>query len=348
MQDYAKVHRTIPPAEIESAREALPGTCWKLLERLTQCQASAETVVFGCHRKWCSSWYGHCEEVNGIGDRTQRMLSMVTDALDKCVRIEFDYPQTRNGIDLRFPSSLEYRDPWGVIAEMLHFRSYDVSDQSEINVDSWGMNHNSSLIPKTTFVHFTPRGYQWHRRYNPCLYHILFKTTSDFQTELSYYEHLFQLNQGNTIGIHFRTGDLTAFGVKNKDVRAKGSSLESSYEKMMSCAKTLAIKLHLKHATHDKFSFFLATDNEHVKEMAKADDRYHIHMIQEKPKPYLVSDGDWTAYLDLYLLSKTRGLTVNVLPHAYDGPAERVSTFARLSWNIGFMDDSQLYECEIE
>lgn len=350
---YAKSNnRIISSWEIQSTKTELPSQCLDLLGHFNKCQSSKETIVFGCHRKWCSSWYGHCEEVNGIGDRTQRMLSMVTDALDKCVRIEFDYPQTRNGIDLRFPSSFEYRDPWGILAEIFHFRSYDVSNQDGIDVESWGTFRNSSVV-HTSFVHFTPRGYQWHPHYNPCLYHILFKTTNKFQTEISYYEDLFKLKEGNAIGIHFRTGDLTAFGVDNKDIRAPaGSSLQSSYEKMVSCAETLAINLNLqRHGstnTGDKFRFFLATDNEHVKEMAKHDERYEIFMIHEKPSPYLVSDGDRTAYLDLYLLSKTAGLTVNVLPHEYNGPAERVSTFAKLSWNIGFMTRDQLYECEIE
>lgn len=81
--------------------------------------------------------------------------------------------------------------------------------------------------------------------------------------------------------------------------------------------------------------------------MANNDNKYDIHMTEEKPEAYLVSNGDRTAYLDLYLLSKTRGLSVNVLPAKYDGPAERVSTFARLAWNIGFMNNDQLHECEI-
>jgi len=330
---------------MDAAREDLPRHCYSLLENLNQCQASKETIVFGCHRKWCSSSYGHCEEVNGIGDRTQRMLSMVTDAIDKCVRVEFDYPQMKNGVDLRFATSTEYWDPWAAIAELFHFRSYDVSDQGGVNVDVWG-DRKDDHEERRAFVHFTPKGYKWHH-YDPCLYHILFKETDDFQTDLNYYSDLFHLGEKNTIGIHFRTGDLTAFGVANKDIRAQGQTLESSYNKMVSCAESLATKLNLKRGGNAKFSFFLATDNQHVKDMANKDERYDIHMTAEKPSPYLQSDGDRSAYLDLYLLSKTRGSAVNVLPDTYDGPAERVSTFARLSWNIAFMNDDQLHECEI-
>ena len=346
---YLYSTRELPQSDIASAKETLPRQCHNILEDLNRCQSSKQIIVFGCHRKWCSSSYGHCEEVNGIGDRTQRMLSMVTDAISNCARVEFDYPQTRNGIDLRFPTSLEYRDPWGAIAELFHFRSYDVADQGRINVESWGTGHSGSddAVVHRTFTHFTPEDYKWHH-YDPCLYHILFKTEISFQTDVNYYADLFKLNEGNTIGIHFRTGDLTAFGVKNKDIRAQGQSLESSYNKMVSCAESLATRLNLKRGSEKKrLNFFLATDNQKVKDMATNDERYNIHMTKEKPSPYLDSDGDRTAYLDLYLLSKTQGLTVNVLPDIYDGPAERVSTFARLSWNIGFMNDNQLYECEI-
>eukprot|EP00979_Chaetoceros_neogracilis_P001430 scaffold248_cov263-Chaetoceros_neogracile.AAC.29 len=338
------INRTIPKWEMDTAREDLPRQCFSLLEQLNQCQSSKETIIFACHRKWCSSSYGHCEEVNGIGDRTQRMLSMVTDAIDKCTRVEFDYPQTRNGIDLRFPTSLEYRDPWGLISEFFHFRSYDVSDHF-VNVDSWGKLGESNQVHRT-FAHFTPMGYKWHH-YDPCLYHILFRKTDDLNTELAYYEDLFRLKEGNTVGIHFRTGDLTAFGVKNNDIRAQGESLESSYNKMVACAEKLAENLNLSRGSFNKLNFFLATDNQHVKDMANNDKRYDIHMTEETPSSYLMSNGDKTAYLDLYLLSKTKGLSVNVLPAKYDGPAERVSTFARLAWNIGFMNNEQLHECEI-
>ncbi len=336
------IGRIIPKKNVEGARDKLPQQCWSLLEDLNKCQSSKETVVFGCHRKWCGSYYGHCEEVNGIGDRTQRMLSMATDAIDKCIRIELDYPQSHNGVNLRFPMSMEYIDRYYPISELLHFRSYDVSDQGSVQVEEWG----KGVIDKT-FAHFTPNNYKWHK-YDPCLYHILFETNDELQTDLNYYSDLFHIDQGNVIGIHFRTGDLTAFGVKNKDIRAQGQSLDDSYHKMVSCAESLAKKLQLQPSDQSgKYQFFLATDNQHVKDMAKSDERYDIHMTIEKPSPYLNSSGDRSAYLDLYLLSQTKGLAVNVLPAEYDGPAERVSTFARLAWNIAFMNEDQLYECEL-
>lgn len=336
-----KVQRIISQEDLEEARMDLPRQCFSLLEQLNHCQNSKRKIVFGCHRKWCGSWYGHCEEVNGIGDRTQRMLSMATDAIEKCLRIELDYPQSQNGIEYRFPQSLEYRDEWGVIAEFLRFRSYDVSDRGGGNVELWGATE------RTTFLHFTPLEYKWHK-YDPCLYHIIFKKSESFQTELDYYSKSFNLDKELVIGIHFRTGDVTAFGVDNQDIRAQGTTLENSYEKMLSCAVDQASKLQIQPDSNGKYHFFLATDNQKVKDMAKQDERFVIYMTSDVPSPYLKASGDRTAYHDLYLLSMTQGITVNVLPEMFHNPlAERVSTFSKLAWNIGFMNDEQLYECNI-
>lgn len=336
-----RVQRVISQEELHEARADLPRKCFSLLEQLNHCQNSKQKVVFGCHRKWCGSWYGHCEEVNGIGDRTQRMLSMASDAIEKCLRVELDYPQSQNGIEYRFPQSLEYRDQWGILAEIFRFRSYDVSHRDEGNVDLWGKTTD------TTYLHFTPIEYKWHK-YDPCLYHIIFQKSKSFQDELDYYSNLFNLEREKVIGIHFRTGDMTAFGVNNQDVRAQGMTLEESYKKMLLCAVDQASKLQIRPDSNGKYHFFLATDNKIVKDMAKQDDRFVIYMTSDVPSPYLKASGDRAAYHDLYLLSMTHGITVNVLPEIFHNPlAERVSTFSKLAWNIGFMNDEQLYECNI-
>mmetsp|Transcript_23937 Transcript_23937/g.27713 ORF Transcript_23937/g.27713 Transcript_23937/m.27713 type:complete len:120 (-) Transcript_23937:14-373(-) len=103
-----------------------------------------------------------------------------------------------------------------------------------------------------------------------------------------------------------------------------------------------------ENSSREKIKIFLATDNEFIKERAKNDNRYSIYMTNDKPTAYIRSEGDKSAYLDLYLLSQTRGLVVNTLPENYDGPAERVSTFAQLAMTIGFMDDSQLHKCKLD
>ena len=87
----------------------------------------------------------------------------------------------------------------------------------------------------------------------------------------------------------------------------QGQSLEASYNKMVSCAKALTQKLSLDWGVNRKYNFFLVTDNQHVKDMATNDECFDIYMTKEKPSPYLISDGDRTAYLDLYLLSQTLG-----------------------------------------
>ena len=133
----------ITDIEIATAKGSIPKQCHKTLNKVIKCQnqdynTNKETIIFACHRKWCNSFYGHCEKVNGIGDRTKHMLSMFSDAsLDKCLKVEIDYPQTKHGIELRFTKNMVYNDPWGIIAEIFHFRSYDVSDL-KVDVTSWG------------------------------------------------------------------------------------------------------------------------------------------------------------------------------------------------------------------
>ena len=219
--------RIITEDELNQARKALPERCHSTLSAFHKCQSSSlsdkEIIVLACHRKWCNS-VGHCEPCAGIGDRTRFMLSLITDAMEKCLPVELDYPQERNGVELRFRNSLEYNDPLGMFGEIFHRRSYDVSDRF-VAVKDWG----SKLEKKNTrtFVHFMPNGYRKHQ-YDPCLYHILFRLSPQLQTEVDYYSDLFRLNTGQVLGIHFRTGDLTAFGVQNKDIRASGSSLKLS------------------------------------------------------------------------------------------------------------------------
>ena len=219
--------RFITEDELNQARKALPERCHSTLSAFHKCQSSSlsdkEIIVLACHRKWCNS-VGHCEPCAGIGDRTRFMLSLFTDAMTKCLPVELDYPQERNGVEIRFRNSLEYHDPLGAFGEIFHRRSYDVSDRF-VAVNDWGSKSEKKNL--RTFVHFMPSGYRKHQ-YDPCLYHILFRLSPQLQTEVDYYSDLFRLNTGQVLGIHFRTGDLTAFGVQNKDIRASGSSLKIS------------------------------------------------------------------------------------------------------------------------
>jgi len=343
--------------ELIRARKEIPEQCTKTLDFLIKNQqksrsSSPQTIVFACHRKWCDASFGHCEDCSGIGDRTRHLLSMITLAMDRNINVEIDYPLTTNSVKLSF-SALEYRDPFLFLAEFFRFRSYDVSDQG-INLNQWGNwtsydEENRKNIDQ--FVHFIPKD-DVLLNYDPCLYHALFRPTNRLQNEITYYYNLFHLDTNNVLGIHFRTGDLTAFGVQNKDVRAKGSSLEQCYHRMLRCAEALALQLDVSpmddHNGIKKLNFFLATDNQHIKDIAKKEERYMIYLTSDKPSAYLRSEGDKSAFLELYLLSKTRGLVINQRPKDYNGPAEKLSTFADLAKKIGFMSNQQVMSCSLD
>ena len=267
---------------------------------------------------------------------------MVTDAMQKQVLFQLDYPQEDNGIELRF-QSLIYKDWWGWLGEVMHWRGYDVSD-GIVNVASWGQPQQPH--EKETFVHFIPHHYKLHT-FDPCLYHILFRIRSTLRTEIEYYAHLFQFDTQSVIGIHFRTGDGTAFGLKNSDVRSEAHSLRQNYHTMLSCAASHAAALGIPPG-QGKLHFYLATDNVHVKQMAMEESRYVIHMVEEAPAAYLSNRGDSSAFLELELLSRTRGLVMNALPGGYEGPAEVLSTFGMLAFQIGFMKEEQLKPCPLE
>jgi len=283
--------------------------------------------------------------------------------------IELDYPQVSNGVELRFNNALEYRDKWGSVAEFFHFRSYDVSTK-EIHLDRWGGDNgdgkgvavgggHGDVVQEDQFVHFIPLHGErlLHVTYDPCLYHVLFRPTPQLGKEITYYSNLFRLDTENVLGIHFRTGDSTAFGVANSDVRAAGSSLEQGYNRMLQCAAKLATKLNIipmidsssSRSSIEKLHFYLATDNQHVKDMAMKEEKYVIHLTSDKPSAYLRADGDRSAFLELYLLSKTKGLIINQIPKNYVGPATRgLSTFAQLAMNIGFMSDEDTLPCSLD
>jgi len=274
--------------------------------------------------------------------------------------VELDYPQVSNGMDLRFRKEFEYKDRWGFVSEWFHFRSYDVS-RKELHLERWGGGGDGKGgiggVLEDQFVHFIPiLGSTPSVEYDPCLYHVLFRPTPQLQTQIRYYSNIFHLDTENVLGIHFRTGDSTAFGVPNKDIRAAGSSLEQGYDRMLECAEKLATRLSIHPmvdttsggAGVEKFHFYLATDNQHVKDLAKKEKKYAIYLTDDRPSAYLRSEGDRSAFLELYLLSKTRGLVINQLPMNYFGHGELLSTFAVLAKKIGFMTNEQIMPCSLE
>lgn len=309
----------------------LPARCMDLAIRFHTCQQNTgkKPVVLACHRKWCHS-YGHCEPCAGVGDRTLHMLSLVQEALQRCIPVKLDYPLT--GIQL--VSDAVYHDPLDpFLGNLLHRRSYDVTPRT-VDVSSWG--------DEKAFVHFTPDHYGY-IPYDMCLFHILFRPVPILQQEIDY--HLGQMGTNNAIGIHFRSGDAASFGYDNKDVRA--TDIVDSFSKMLACGEKLAERLF---PAEEHFIFFLATDNAKAKALARTvdDPRYSIYQTDIRPALYVSLDAERDAWMEVYLLSMMKGLVVNVRPKNYEGKAGRLSMFSVLSKRIGFIDDNDVMECHLD
>lgn len=306
----------------------LPARCVKLASQFHACQANVESqqpVVLACHRKWCES-YGHCEPCAGIGDRTLHMLSLVQEALERCIPVQLDYPQPA----LQIVSDATYEDPlW--FQSVLHKRSY-VSEHT-VNVKEWGT--------KKSFVHFFPDDYEF-KRYDMCLFHILFRPVPSVQKEIDY--HLDKMGK-NVIGIHFRSGDQSAFGFDNKDARA--TDIPAALIKMLACGQELASRLF---PPNQHYTFFLATDNKEAKQLASShkSDAFTIYRTEALPSVFLRADRERDAWVELYLLSSTRGLVVNVRPKQYEGKAGRLSMFSILAKRIGNLEGNAIMECTLD
>lgn len=327
-KDDFELSHTFSPDDLSH----VPDRCMDLASRFHYCQQNVDKkqpVVLACHRKWCHS-YGHCEPCAGVGDRTLHMLSLVQEALSRCIPVELDYPLT--GIQL--VSDAVYHDPiFGpFLGNILHRRSYDVTPRT-IDTSTWG--------EKQAFVHFTPDNYSY-ASYDMCLFHILFRPVPELQKEIDYHR---QQMGNNVIGIHFRVGDAASFGYDNKDVRT--TNVEDSFSRMLACGEELAEKLF---APNEHYTFFLATDNAKVKSLAGAvdDPRYSIYQTDIRPALYVSLDAERDAWMEVYLLSMMQGLVVNVRPKNYEGKAGRLSMFSKLAKRIGFIDDEAIMECHID
>jgi len=304
----------------------------------------------------------------GIGDRTRFLLGTIT-AITEAAReytIELDYPQAANTIELRFPRAFEYRDPWLFVAELFHFRAYGSPKETVSLDDDDEQGRGGDQVVTFTSSHKIS--------YDTCFFYTLFRPTDRLQTEISYYSNLFRLDTKNVLGIHLRTGDMVAFGDvpgmhHNLDVRLEASNLEGGYNKMLECAEKLATRLDiypmvdtttttrynrsngdLIGSPKEKLHFYLATDNPLIKYIAKKEQRYVIHLTDDEPVYYRKSDGDRNAYLELYLLSKTRGLVMNSLPDNYKGKTwgSSFSSFAVLAEKLGAMADEQIMHCRLD
>ena len=113
------------------------------------------------------------------------------------------------------------------------------------------------------FTHFTPDNAAI-ADYNACYFHAIFQPNSNLQEALD--RHNSAIGQGPSIGIHYRTGDKTAFGIANADNRLPDqTALNAGLNAMLECAKQLAIKLFPAYPLED-VAFYLATGNVEIKE----------------------------------------------------------------------------------
>ena len=316
---------------------SIPPHCQECAARFHYCQRHSDhTLVIGCHRKWCGS-FGYCSPGGGLGSRTRYALTMIQRAVDMCIRVEIDAPSNA----IMTEEDATYRDPMGIFAELLHFRSY--GKRVEDSRRGWGGNVSDWTTQKTFYLHMTPLWWLSPRPggmpafdYDPCLFHLLFRPSPSLQQEINrQYEGI-----GKTIGIHFRTGDAVAFNLTvGSDVRVS-TDLNEAIDRLVQCASRMAHHQGII-ATH----YYLATDNRKVQELAK--DHNELVTLDLDRHSWQHPD-DFDAWLEVFLLSKMAGIVVNEPDEKnYAGVGDRISTYARLAAKIGFMEDKQLYACKL-
>lgn len=340
---------TWKPATFSSDEASIPPRCHQYAARFHSCQAprNPHTLVIACHRKWCGSW-GYCSPGGGLGSRTRYALSILERAFQQCVQIQVDAPSNA----LLTAKEATYHDPMGLVAELLHFRSY--GKKVEDSRETWKGNTSDWMTTKETFLHFTPRHWTSPRPdgmpafdYDPCLFHLLFQPSPLLREEISKHYTAIALGdhqQEKVIGIHFRTGDAVAFHhLSGGDVRVSSTvDFTHALDQLVECASTLATELGLHNATR----FYLATDNKDVQDLAQQRDGVVTLNLQRHSWRH---HDEFDAWLEVFLLSKMKGIVVNELDDKnYRGVGDRISTFARLAAKIGFMEEArQVYPCKL-
>lgn len=338
----------------------LPKRCLETAKKFDHCQHdrtfSENTLVFCCHRKWCHS-FGHCEFCHGLGDRTRNLLAQVQLLQQPCSgKIKIDAPMQ----GLATLSSAVYQDPAGWLGEIFHYRSYNVKEKVKLpferlerQLQKENNRYESDAAAAVHFSHFTPDNFEMFD-YNGCYFHILYQPTQELQAELE--RHNAAIGDSLSIGIHYRTGDVAAFGIPNKDNRL-GSHIDvmDGWLTLLDCGKRLAKRIFPKDHMLSDVTFYLATDSAQVKHAAlelrrEQSDGPRIYVTDVIPASYLRGNvGDYDAWMEVLLLSQRQGLVANSLPNEYRGTAnEAISTFALLAAKIGFISDEHIEACALE
>jgi hypothetical protein len=315
----------------------LPAQCEKVAADFNRCQVTSnQTVVFACHRKWCNHW-GHCEPCMGLGDRARFLFSGLAEASKHCLHIQLDYPVS----DIALLNSAIYRDPAGWWGELFHFRSYHAE-------------HSKLALPprdEITFSHF--QSTNGVHDYDACLFHLLFQPSDSLRRDVN--RHNAAIGE-SSIGIHFRAGDVAAFGIQNNDWRighGYANQLDAAIATMLKCADRLAAKL-FPDRQQEQVTYFLATDSSDVKDMvsqnASAWSSHPIYMTSVQPQFYMRAvSGDRDAWMELYLLAARQGLVANALPSGYEGRSKyQYSLFAKFAKKIGFLSDDKFIACALD
>jgi hypothetical protein len=305
---------------------------------------------------------------------------------DPCVRIQLDYPVQ----DVATLETAVYQDPAGWWGHLLRQRSYSLgktfhkeSRRGSASVIAASHNHlrwTRTSIESTgdlTIAHFSP-GHYVPKDYDPCYFHLLFRPSPALQADIGRHvqaltqksSNIHQITASSTdhetaltlpsIGIHLRTGDVTAFGIYQNDTRVKGGDLTSAWSKMLQCADELSRELFPTHSS-DQIPYFVATDNSRLKEWIASGQhegsgfegstgkKRFIYTTDVTPRSsWQAWEGDRDAWMELYLLSMQSGLVVNVRPSGYAGGAGRTSFFSALAQKAGFMSGHRVRECVLE
>jgi hypothetical protein len=378
------VFSVVPPPEVvftdtftERQRRDLPVQCIYIARQFDRSQrlslesaagelnsATTANVVFACHRRWCGSYWGHCEPCAGIGDRTRFLLSQVQEAMMIATAGRLDDEDHGNNVKtkrvhiwvdappdgLAIARNALYTEGW--LAELLHYRSYDVSTRKALVFDH--LLENSGDGNTYHYTHFTPDAYFLNENYNACYFHVLFQPAPSLRRELERHNDAIA---PQSIGIHYRTGDAAAFGIANQDNRLAGSAMEG-WKRLEQCAVELAAKLFPDTSLSD-VTLYLATDHSGLKKELWRQQQIQTHLQQQRrPQLYLTdvhpdsylrgNSGDREAWMEIFLLAARQGLVANVLPKRYQGTAKHMSQFAILAQKIGFMTDDQVVGCSID
>jgi len=328
----------------------VPQRCQEVAHRFHQCQAQPEqssSLVIGGHRKWCRSTIlgGYClAGVCGIGSRFRYAFVLAQLALDRCIRLELDIPDAA----LAVVDNAAYRDPVGLWADVVHYRSYAPFVQPW-NFSSWWNGNADEWLGKRTYMHITPDGLKLQfgiYEMDPCLFHTILRPSKALQKQIQI--HLKDMGP-HRVGIHFRTGDKTAFGL-GEDERAP-SDLKQSLDKLIKCAKERTASLFPDGEASHPITYYLATDSALIKHTIKDDKsgKYaDIYIIPDEPTTYR-SANDFPAWLEIFLLSQSRAVVANVRRQDYNitGGGDKISTYAKLAAKIGFLYDDLLIECPV-